>query len=96
MKRSQFLVLSSFAQLLYLGLPLVRALKAVDCQLIVTEGLLDLLLSVHHEGSVLRDGFVQRLSANQHELPSSLRGESMLCLFLLVGLAQQAAVHVVN
>lgn len=72
----------------------MSALESVLRQLVVVEGLLDFLLSVHHEGPVLRDGLVDGLSPDKHELASLLGVKPVLRLFLFIGLAEQAAMHV--
>lgn len=74
----------------------MSALKAVFRHLIVTEGLLDFLLSVHYEGTVLRNGLVNGLTAYQHKPTSLLSVKPVLRFFLLVRLAEQTAVHVVD
>jgi len=64
--------------------------------LIIVEGLMELLLCVHDEGTVLGNRLIQRLSSYQHE-PSSLgRLKLMHELLLFLRFMQDTAMQRVN
>lgn len=64
--------------------------------MIIVEGLMELLLCVHDEGTVLGNRLIQRLSSYQHE-PSSLgRLKLMHELLLFLRFMQDTAMQRVN
>ena len=70
--KSQLLEPFAFAHVPDLGGPLPPIFEAVLALLVVFEGLLDLLLRVHHKRAVVYDWLVYRLSGDEHEAGSVL------------------------